>query len=30
VFEIWSRTPVLKRAKVMFKLKELIERDRKE
>ena len=29
-FESWSRTPVLKRAKVMFKLKELIERDRKE
>ncbi len=29
-FETWSRTSVLKRAKVMFKLKELIERDRKE
>jgi len=29
-FESWSRTPVLRRAKVMFKLKELIERDRKE
>ena len=29
-FEGWSRTPVLRRAKVMFKLKELIERDRKE
>ena len=26
----WSRTPVLRRARVMFKLKELIERDRAE
>lgn len=26
-FESWSSTPVLKRARVMFKLKELIERD---
>ena len=29
-FPGWSRTPVLKRAQVMFKLKELIERDRAE
>lgn len=29
-FPEWSRTPVLKRARVMFKLKELIERDRDE
>ncbi|HEX7061900.1 MAG TPA: CoA-acylating methylmalonate-semialdehyde dehydrogenase [Woeseiaceae bacterium] len=29
-FPAWSRTPVLKRARVMFRLKELIERDRKE
>ena len=29
-FESWSRTPVLRRAKVMFKFKELIERDRRE
>ncbi len=29
-FPAWSRTPVLKRARVMFKLKELIERDRGE
>jgi malonate-semialdehyde dehydrogenase (acetylating)/methylmalonate-semialdehyde dehydrogenase len=29
-FPEWSRTPVLKRARVMFRLKELIERDRKE
>lgn len=28
-FPGWSRTPVLKRAQVMFRLKELIERDRK-
>ena len=27
-FPSWSRTPVLKRSRVMFKLKELIERDR--
>ncbi len=26
----WSRTPVLRRARVMFRFKELIERDRKE
>jgi len=26
----WSRTPVLKRARIMFRFKELIERDRKE
>jgi malonate-semialdehyde dehydrogenase (acetylating)/methylmalonate-semialdehyde dehydrogenase len=26
----WSRTPILKRARVMFRLKELIERDRQE
>jgi len=26
----WSRTPILKRARVMFRFKELIERDRKE
>ncbi len=29
-FDDWSRTPVIKRARVMFKLKELIERDRAE
>ena len=29
-FPAWSRTPILKRARVMFKLKELIERDRAE
>ncbi len=29
-FADWSRTPVLKRARVMFRLKELIERDRDE
>ncbi len=29
-FKGWSKTPVLRRAKVMFKLKELIERDRDE
>ncbi|HWM29469.1 MAG TPA: CoA-acylating methylmalonate-semialdehyde dehydrogenase [Woeseiaceae bacterium] len=29
-FETWSRTPVLKRARLMFRLKELIERDRAE
>ncbi|MDH5346146.1 MAG: aldehyde dehydrogenase family protein, partial [Gammaproteobacteria bacterium] len=29
-FPAWSRTPVLKRARVMFRLKELIERDRGE
>ena len=29
-FEDWSKTPVLKRARVMFRLKELIERDRAE
>ena len=29
-FETWSRTPVLKRAQVMFRLKALIERDRDE
>lgn len=29
-FPAWSRTPVLRRARVMFRLKELIERDRKE
>ncbi len=29
-FPAWSRTPVLKRAAVMFKLRELIERDRAE
>ena len=29
-FEKWSKTPVLKRARVMFKLKELIERDHAE
>ena len=29
-FPAWSRTPVLRRARVMFKLKELIERDRAE
>jgi malonate-semialdehyde dehydrogenase (acetylating)/methylmalonate-semialdehyde dehydrogenase len=29
-FPAWSRTPVLKRAAVMFKLRELIERDRDE
>ena len=29
-FPQWSRTPVLKRARIMFKLKELIERDRDE
>ena len=29
-FAGWSNTPVLRRAKVMFKLKELIERDRTE
>jgi len=29
-FPGWSKTPVLRRAKVMFKLKELIERDRVE
>ena len=28
-FESWSKTPVLKRARVMFKFKELIERDKK-
>ncbi|MGH8222782.1 MAG: aldehyde dehydrogenase family protein, partial [Woeseiaceae bacterium] len=27
-FESWSRTPVMRRARVMFRLKELIERDR--
>jgi malonate-semialdehyde dehydrogenase (acetylating) / methylmalonate-semialdehyde dehydrogenase len=29
-FASWSKTPVLRRARVMFRLKELIERDRKE
>jgi malonate-semialdehyde dehydrogenase (acetylating)/methylmalonate-semialdehyde dehydrogenase len=29
-FESWSKTPVLKRARVMFRLKELIERDHAE
>jgi malonate-semialdehyde dehydrogenase (acetylating)/methylmalonate-semialdehyde dehydrogenase len=29
-FETWSKTPVLRRARVMFRLKELIERDRAE
>jgi malonate-semialdehyde dehydrogenase (acetylating)/methylmalonate-semialdehyde dehydrogenase len=29
-FPGWSRTPILKRARVMFRFKELIERDRKE
>ena len=29
-FPVWSRTPVLRRARVMFRLKELIERDRAE
>lgn len=29
-FEGWSKTPVLRRARVMFKLKELIERDKDE
>ena len=29
-FESWSKTPVLRRARVMFKLKELIDRDRAE
>ena len=29
-FAGWSRTPVLRRARVMFRFKELIERDRKE
>jgi acyl-CoA reductase-like NAD-dependent aldehyde dehydrogenase len=29
-FESWSKTPVLRRARVMFKLKELIERDHAE
>jgi malonate-semialdehyde dehydrogenase (acetylating)/methylmalonate-semialdehyde dehydrogenase len=29
-FEGWSKTPVLRRARVMFKLKELIDRDRAE
>ncbi len=29
-YPAWSRTPVLKRARVMFRLKELIERDRGE
>ncbi|MEX2494503.1 MAG: CoA-acylating methylmalonate-semialdehyde dehydrogenase [Woeseia sp.] len=29
-FRSWSRTPVLRRARVMFRLKELIERDREE
>ena len=29
-FPAWSRTPILRRARVMFKLKELIERDRAE
>ena len=29
-FPAWSRTPILKRAQIMFKLKELIERDRDE
>ncbi|MDH4049171.1 MAG: CoA-acylating methylmalonate-semialdehyde dehydrogenase [Gammaproteobacteria bacterium] len=29
-FESWSKTPVLRRARVMFRLKELIERDRAE
>jgi malonate-semialdehyde dehydrogenase (acetylating)/methylmalonate-semialdehyde dehydrogenase len=29
-FITWSRTPVLKRARIMFRLKELIERDRNE
>jgi malonate-semialdehyde dehydrogenase (acetylating)/methylmalonate-semialdehyde dehydrogenase len=29
-FSSWSQTPVLKRARVMFRFKELIERDRKE
>ena len=29
-FPAWSRTPVLRRARVMFRLKELIERDRRE
>ena len=29
-FPAWSRTPVLKRAQVMFKLRELIERDKDE
>ena len=27
--QTWSQTPVLRRARVMFKLKELIERDKK-
>ena len=29
-FESWSQTPVLKRARIMFRFKELIERDRAE
>ena len=29
-FPSWSRTPVLRRARIMFRLKELIERDREE
>ena len=29
-FESWSRTPILRRARVMFRLKELIERDKDE
>ena len=29
-FPAWSKTPVLRRARVMFRLKELIERDRAE
>ena len=29
-FEGWSKTPVLRRARIMFKLKELIERDKDE
>jgi malonate-semialdehyde dehydrogenase (acetylating)/methylmalonate-semialdehyde dehydrogenase len=29
-FKTWSKTPVLRRARVMFRLKELIERDRAE
>lgn len=29
-FPAWSRTPVLRRARIMFRLKELIERDRAE
>lgn len=29
-FPVWSRTPVLKRARIMFRFKELIERDRKQ